>query len=86
MYCVSRAQRFTTHHNAHSYLRRYEIFCRVQKHKKVMAADTSGAARDPTQAMADAMGDAIDVDEEELIDGFPIDCGTADRKFLSMAK
>jgi len=59
----------------------YKMFCEVAKSKKPVIADEETAA-DRIQAMGVQDQD----DEDDMIDGFPIDCGTKDRKFLSMAK
>jgi hypothetical protein len=53
-----------------------------------MATDVTAAkpAAGGSDALGAAMGEQEEVDEDDLIDGFPIDCGTKERKFLSMQK
>jgi hypothetical protein len=60
----------------------YKLLCEVARSKKTLVKDEDEKGADKAQALGVA-----EVDEEnDLIDGFPIDCGTRDRKFLSMAK
>jgi hypothetical protein len=55
----------------------YEMCCRVQKVKKIVAAETD----EPI-----SLRQMEEEEDEGFIDGFPIDCGTKNRKYLSMAK
>ncbi len=72
----------------------FRVCCSVTPQKKILASTVLPGQKAPESDSDDdddddeeAPPDRDDEDDEDgMLDGFPIDCGTKDRKFLSMAK